>query len=57
MASMTTLAADSQREINERMRLILVDWMTDVAQHFKVSGRTFHLAISYLDRYLSAVRH
>ena len=57
MASITPLAIETQREINERMRLILVDWMTDVSQHFMQNGRTLHLAISYLDRYLSVSRH
>lgn len=37
------------------MRVILVDWLTDVAEHFKLSDRTFQLGVSYLNRYLSKV--
>ena len=39
------------------MRVILVDWLTDVAEHFKLNDRTLHLAINYLNRYLTKVRH
>ncbi len=43
-----------QGEINDRMRGILVDWMVEVADHFKLSAQTLHLSVSYVDRYLSA---
>lgn len=35
------------------MRKILVDWMIDVGAHFRLGGRTVHLAVTYLDRFLS----
>ena len=39
------------------MRLILVDWLFDVSEHFKLSTRTTQQAISYLDRFLSQRKH
>jgi cyclin A len=44
----------SQTEINEKMRLILVDWLVDVALKFKLHAETFFLAVDLMDRYLAA---
>ena len=41
MANVTALDKDNQKEVNERMRVILVDWLTDVAEHFKLTDRTY----------------
>ena len=41
MSNVTVLDKEHQREVNERMRVILVDWLTDVAEHFKLNDRTF----------------
>lgn len=35
------------------MRVIVVDWLVEVTQEFKMSGETLHLAVNYLDRFLS----
>jgi cyclin A len=35
------------------MRTILVDWMVEVAEEYKLSLQTLHLSVNYLDRYLS----
>jgi hypothetical protein len=43
-----------QSEINYCMRGILVDWMIEVADHFKLAAQTLHLSVNYVDRYLSA---
>jgi cyclin A len=43
-----------QSEINYFMRGILVDWMIEVADHFKLAAQTLHLSVNYVDRYLSA---
>ena len=42
----------NQKEINERMRGILVDWLFAVQLKFKLKEDTLFLAINYLDRYL-----
>jgi cyclin-A len=43
-----------QTEINHGMRGILVDWMVEAADHFKLASQTLHLSVNYVDRYLSA---
>ncbi|KAL1291731.1 hypothetical protein HN51_060258 [Arachis hypogaea] len=44
---------DSQPEINEKMRAILVDWLTDVHTKFDLSPETLYLTINIIDRFLA----
>lgn len=44
-----------QPEINEKMRMILVDWLIDVHLKFKLNPETMFLAVNIIDRYLSCV--
>ncbi|KAJ8570527.1 hypothetical protein K7X08_037499 [Anisodus acutangulus] len=44
---------DSQPEINERMRAILIDWLIEVHQKFELNQETLYLTINILDRYLA----
>lgn len=44
-----------QRDINASMRGILVDWMVEVADEYKLVPETLNLAVSYMDRFLSVV--
>ncbi|CAJ1916091.1 unnamed protein product [Sphenostylis stenocarpa] len=44
---------DSQPEINEKMRAILVDWLIDVHSKFELSLETLYLTINIIDRFLS----
>lgn len=44
---------DSQPEINEQMRAILVDWLVEVHTKFELSPETFYLTINIVDRFLS----
>uniref|UniRef100_A0A8C6SIH6 G2/mitotic-specific cyclin-B2 n=1 Tax=Neogobius melanostomus TaxID=47308 RepID=A0A8C6SIH6_9GOBI len=41
-------------EITSGMRFILVDWLVEVVQEFKLRSETLYLAINYLDRFLSS---
>ncbi|XP_015794303.1 cyclin-A1 [Tetranychus urticae] len=41
-------------EINEKMRTILVDWMTEVVEEYKMNSETLFLAVNFIDRFLSA---
>ncbi|KAF9600226.1 hypothetical protein IFM89_005050 [Coptis chinensis] len=43
-----------QKDINSHMRSILVDWLVEVAEEYKLVSDTLYLTISYLDRYLSS---
>nr|XP_043611766.1 cyclin-A1-4-like [Erigeron canadensis] len=39
--------------VNASRRAVLVDWLVDVADGYNLAPETLHLAINYLDRYLS----
>jgi cyclin B len=43
----------SQPDINEKMRLILVEWLIDVHVRFELNPETFYLTVNILDRFLS----
>lgn len=43
-----------QKDINATMRGILVDWLVDVVDEFKLLADTLYLAVSYIDRFLTA---
>ncbi|PIO64070.1 cyclin domain protein [Teladorsagia circumcincta] len=45
-----------QDDINPEMRAILVDWLSDVVQEYKMHQETLHLAVSLVDRTLSKFR-
>ncbi|KAM4620400.1 cyclin-A1 [Polymixia lowei] len=40
-------------ELTNSMRLILVDWLVEVVQEYKLCSETLHLAVNYLDRFLA----
>ncbi|CAK8568332.1 unnamed protein product [Lathyrus sativus] len=42
-----------QRYITTNMRGTLVDWLVEVADEYKLLSETLHLAVSYIDRFLS----
>ena len=44
-----------QTNVTWLMRAILLDWMMEVAMEFTLKRETYHLAVSYVDRYLSIV--
>lgn len=44
-----------QTDINSEMRVILVDWLGDVACEYELALETLHLAVSIVDRTLSIV--
>ncbi|XP_062203294.1 cyclin-A3-2-like isoform X2 [Phragmites australis] len=43
-----------QADVTANMRTILVDWLVEVAEEYKLVADTLYLAISYIDRFLSA---
>lgn len=42
-----------QSDINANMRAILVDWLVEVAEEYKLLPQTLFLAVNYIDRFLS----
>lgn len=41
---------ERQPEINSKMRLILIDWMVEVADEYKLDHETLFLAVNFIDR-------
>lgn len=42
-----------QKDINASMRAILIDWLVEVAEEYKLVPDTLYLTVNYIDRYLS----
>lgn len=42
-----------QKDVSANMRGILVDWLVELAEEFKVVSDTLYLTISHIDRFLS----
>lgn len=42
-----------QPDINHNMRTILVDWLVEVGEEYKLGTETLYLAVNYIDRFLS----
>ncbi len=42
-----------QPDITFSMRSILVDWLVEVGEEYKLKNATLHLAVNYIDRFLS----
>lgn len=44
-----------QPDITSAMRAILVDWLVEVREEYKLRNETLYLAVNYLDRFLSSM--
>ena len=44
-----------QPDINMNMRAILVDWLVEVSEEYKLHDETLYLAVNYIDRYVHRV--
>ncbi|XP_054708179.1 G2/mitotic-specific cyclin-A-like [Uloborus diversus] len=42
-----------QQDITLSMRTVLVDWLVEVGEEYRLQVETLHLAVSYVDRFLS----
>ncbi|XP_010549257.1 PREDICTED: putative cyclin-A3-1 isoform X2 [Tarenaya hassleriana] len=42
-----------QKEVNSNMRGVLVDWLVEVSEEYKLVSHTLYLTVSYIDRFLS----
>lgn len=42
-----------QKDIDIRMRAILIDWLVEVVESYKLDPEILYLTVNYLDRYLS----
>lgn len=43
-----------QKDVTANMRGILVDWLVEVAEEYKLQSDTLYLGVSYIDRFLSS---
>ncbi|CAK7330031.1 unnamed protein product [Dovyalis caffra] len=43
-----------QNDVSVNMREILVDWLVEVAEEYRLVSDTLHLTVSYIDRFLSS---
>ncbi|KAK1175355.1 cyclin-A2-like [Acipenser oxyrinchus oxyrinchus] len=44
-----------QPDITNSMRAILVDWLVEVGEEYKLHSETLYLAVNYIDRFLSSM--
>ncbi|XP_028815487.1 cyclin-A2 [Denticeps clupeoides] len=44
-----------QPDITNSMRAILVDWLVEVGEEYKLHNETLYLAVNYIDRFLSTM--
>lgn len=42
-----------QPDITYSMRTILIDWLVEVTEEYKLHTETLYLAVNYIDRFLS----
>jgi len=42
-----------QTDISSNMRCIMIDWMVEVGEEYKLHRETLFLAVNYVDRFLS----
>ena len=42
-----------QPDITAGMRCILIDWLVEVGEEYRLHNETLYLAVSYIDRFLS----
>ena len=46
---------EQQADINSAMRTILIDWLIEVSDEYKLQDETLFLSVQYVDRFLSTV--
>ncbi|KAL8494524.1 hypothetical protein ACS0TY_025365 [Phlomoides rotata] len=42
-----------QKDVSSNMRGVLIDWLVEVAEEYKLQSDTLYLTVSYVDRFLS----
>ncbi|KAK8684118.1 hypothetical protein V6N13_040152 [Hibiscus sabdariffa] len=43
-----------QKDVNANMRAILIDWLVEVTEEYRLESETLFLTVNYIDRYLSS---
>lgn len=47
---------NSHPNLTPRMRAVLLDWLMEVCEAYKLHRQTYYLAVNYLDRYLTRTK-
>lgn len=42
-----------QKDVTANVRGVLIDWLVEVAEEYKLLSDTLYLTVSYIDRFLS----
>jgi cyclin A len=42
-----------QPDVTENMRAVLIDWLVEVTEEYKMQTETLYLAVNFIDRFLS----
>ncbi|XP_018006727.1 G1/S-specific cyclin-E [Hyalella azteca] len=50
----TAAVLDAHPALQSRMRAILLDWLSEVSEVYKLHRETYYIAVDYIDRYLQA---
>lgn len=43
----------SQKQINSKMRAMLIDWLIDITVKFKSQAKTVYMTVDLIDRFIS----
>ncbi|KDO20281.1 hypothetical protein SPRG_14416 [Saprolegnia parasitica CBS 223.65] len=52
---LTDFIKEAKTDLSARMRMILIDWLVEVGEEYKVSSKALHLAICLVDRCLASM--
>nr|XP_043616944.1 cyclin-A1-3-like [Erigeron canadensis] len=44
---------ESEEDMTRRMRAVVIDWLVEVSEYYRLVPETLYLTINYIDRYLS----
>ncbi|KAL5203386.1 hypothetical protein ABZP36_014338 [Zizania latifolia] len=50
---LTDFVETTQKDINTSMRAVLIDWLVEVTEEYRLEPETLYLTVNYIDRYLS----
>lgn len=46
---------NGQRDVQPKMRAVLIDWISEVHLQYRFMQETFHMAVMIIDRYLQVI--
>jgi cyclin A len=46
---------EKQKDVNQNMRSVLVDWLVDVSEEYHLVPETLYISVNFVDRFLSKI--